>query len=262
MQLVFVEQTLTAGQLVTLTADHYQHVIQVLRQKAGDELEIVGTDQQGFCGEIKTITTEEKSFTVQLAETPLVNTELPVQAEVICGLPKREKTELIVQKATELGASKIIFFAGQRSIMRWRPEQVGKKLARLQQIATSAAEQSHRRQIPEVLYWPNLLKSLPAGTHNLVAYEEVVKGQRDTELGRQLSSLQQALYTEQTIEQQPVVRTIFGPEGGLTVAEVEQLQQQGVHCIGLGPRILRTETAPLYFLSSLSYAIEVEAFTK
>lgn len=262
MQLVFVEANLGAGQSVILTADHYQHVIQVLRQQVGDQLEIVGTDQQGFRGEITAINSREKSFTVQLASTPLVNTELPVNTEVICGLPKREKTELIVQKATELGASKIIFFAGQRSIMRWRPEQVAKKLARLQQIAVSAAEQSHRRRIPEVIYWPNLLKSLPAGSHNLVAYEEVVKGQRDTALGRQLTALKQAVHELKSTESQPTVRAIFGPEGGLTVTEVEQLQQQGVRCVGLGPRILRTETAPLYFLSSLSYAIEVETFTK
>ncbi|MFD1411872.1 RsmE family RNA methyltransferase [Lapidilactobacillus gannanensis] len=260
MQLVFTAQNLQANQLVQLTSAHYQHVIQVLRQPVGAQLEVVGADQQAYRGEIKTIDQEQKSFSVQLAAEALADTELPVNAEIICGLPKREKTEWIVQKATELGASQIVFFAGQRSIMRWRPEQVAKKLARLQQIAASAAEQSHRRQIPVVAYWPNLLKALPTGPHNLVAYEEVVKGQHDTELGRQLRQLQLELSQRPTVK--PTVRVIFGPEGGLAPAEVASLQALAVNCIGLGPRILRTETAPLYFLSSLSYAIEVESFAK
>lgn len=248
MQLFFVAKKISPGQVFALSELDYKHAVQVLRMQVGDKVETVGSDRVAFSAKIISIDSETAQIRVQAGDTPLQDTELPVDAEIICGLPKREKTEWIVQKATELGASKIIFFAASRSIMQWRPQQVEKKLQRLQQIAHDAAAQSHRRQIPQVEFWPQLLKSLPQEGLNLVAYEEVVKAHEDHALVSAFAQL-----TPQT----PVIRMIFGPEGGLTEKEVADLAAQNVRSVGLGPRILRTETAPLYFLSSLSYAIEL-----
>ena len=99
-----------------------------------------------------------------------------------------------------------------------------------------------------MVYWPKLKTALPTTGFNLVAYEEVVKEHEDFGLVKAFKQLQTNPET---------VRMIFGPEGGLTVSEVAQLQEVGVQPVGLGPRILRTETAPLYFLSSLSYTMEL-----
>ncbi|MFC6315068.1 RsmE family RNA methyltransferase [Lapidilactobacillus achengensis] len=267
MQLLFVERPLMPAAQLVLTGAAYQHVICVLRLEIGAALELVGSDQVGFAATITAIDPANSSFSVQLAAVALPNTELPVQATIICGLPKGEKTKLIVQKATELGVARIIFCPMQRSIMRWRPEQVTKKVAHLQQIAASAAEQSHRRLIPQVEYWPTLAP-LPSVGLNLVAYEEVVKnGQQDLALAQAFQTLRQqllALPHEAAVPptDRPAVRMIFGPEGGLAPVEVADLTARGVQSVGLGPRILRTETAPLYFLSSLSYAIEVETLPR
>ena len=156
---------------------------------------------------------------------------------------------MIVQKATELGADKIVFFESARSISHWAKQKQAKKLARLQKIADGAAEQSHRNRQPQVAYAPDLATALaenPAD-HRVVAWEESAK-QGET------SALHQVL-TGMTPGQSLVA--IFGPEGGLTSQEVEQMQAVGVVPVGLGPRILRTETAPLYFLAAVSYASEL-----
>ncbi|WP_261805546.1 RsmE family RNA methyltransferase [Lapidilactobacillus luobeiensis] len=267
MQLLFVEETLQPQQTLVITGTAFQHVIKVLRLNVGAPLEIVGCDQLGYGATITAIDLQQASLTATLGTKPLANTELPVQATIICGLPKGEKAKLIVQKATELGAATIVFFPSQRAVMRWKKEQVAKKIAHLQQIALSAAEQSHRRQVPQVAYWSSL-HDLPSAGLNLVAYEEVVKnGQKNLALAQRFQELRQTLVdpvlqVADPMLNKPAIRMIFGPEGGLAPEEMDLLAEQGVRTVGLGPRILRTETAPLYFLSSLSYAIEVESLSQ
>lgn len=248
MQLFFIEEPIEANERVTLAATDYKHAIQVLRMKVDTEIQVVGANKVAYLAKITKIDAETSTIEAQTMGTSLPNTELPITTEIICGLPKKEKADWVVQKGTELGATRIIFFAANRSIMQWRNQQVEKKLVRLQQIAHDAAAQSHRRMVPEVCYWPKLAKSMPTEGINLVAYEEVVKQQEDFGLVKAFKQL--------AVNPQPI-RMIFGPEGGLSVEEVEQLQELGVTPVGLGPRILRTETAPLYFLSSLSYACEL-----
>ncbi|WP_125604413.1 RsmE family RNA methyltransferase [Lapidilactobacillus bayanensis] len=248
MQLFFVDSVVDPAQLVTLTAADFKHAVQVLRMKVGTEIQIADHAGTAYPAIIFQIDSTTSTIAAQINGPALPNTELPLQAEIICGLPKREKADWIVQKATELGATRIIFFAANRSIMQWRTNQVEKKLMRLQQIAHDAAAQSHRRKVPEIVYWPQLLAKLPTHGLNLVAYEEIVKQHEDFGLVKAFKQLQ---------VQPQTVRMIFGPEGGLSVAEVAALKAAAVQPVGLGPRILRTETAPLYFLSSLSYALEL-----
>ena len=178
-----------------------------------------------------------------------------MEVTLLCGLPKtKEKPEWIVQKATELGATTIAFFESERSISHWAANKRERKLTRLQKIADGAAEQSHRNYQPRVVYYENITAALTANPApvRLVAWEESAK-QGET------SALAQAL-TKLTAGEQVVA--IFGPEGGLTTGEVERMQAVGVVPVGLGPRILRTETAPLYFLSAVSYVCELAAAKK
>ena len=181
------------------------------------EIEVALNDQKVYLAKV----VELNPATIELKADLGTDAELPVKVILACGLPKtKEKPELIVQKATEMGADRIVFFAAQRSISRWNPQKQAKKIERLQKIANAAAEQSHRNHQPEVVY-ANLAKTL-----------------------RQLRPGQKLL-------------AIFGPEGGLSEAEIEQMQAQGVVPAGLGPRILRTETAPLYLLAAVSYQLEL-----
>ena len=154
-----------------------------------------------------------------------------------------------MQKSTELGADKIIFFEAARSISHWQGNKQKRKIERLQKIAESAAEQSHRNKIPLVEYCKSLddlISDYPA-TKRVVAWEESAKQGETSALAHQFNGLQAG----------DSMLAIFGPEGGLTETEITKMNNAGIEAVGLGPRILRTETAPLYFMAAISYAMEL-----
>lgn len=228
-----------------LNAETYRHLITVLRAKIGTQAEFVLPNQEVVIA--KLVSLSENEATMVVDKTIDSHVELPIYTTIICGLPKGDKAELIVQKATELGVSQIIFVQTAWSVAKWR-DKIDKKLLRLQKIATGAAEQSHRTFVPKVKFYANLREVMALNfDHKLIAYEEAAKNGEQARLAQTL----QALKMNET------VATVFGPEGGLSPNEVEELQKAGYNVAALGPRILRTETAPLYLLSALSYATEL-----
>lgn len=246
MQRYFLpEQTATDTPLV-LPATVAHHLVTVLRAQVGTAVEVVLADHQAYQAEVVALTPATITLTAPLTS----QVELPVTVTLACGLPKtKEKPELIVQKGTELGAHHFIFFESERSVSHWDAKKVAKKLDRLQKIALGAAEQSHRTWLPTVEYRPNLAAVLqePAD-QRLVAWEESAKQGEAAALTQSLTSLQASQR----------ILALFGPEGGLTSAEVAAMTAAGFQAVGLGPRILRTETAPLYFLAATSYQLELQ----
>lgn len=245
MQRYFINQP--AGQTeLELPKEVAHHLVTVMRAQVDSQVEVVLSNHRVYLATV----TATAPARVKIVKDLDRDSELPLRITLLCGLPKtKEKPEMIVQKATELGADKIVFFESARSISHWAKQKQGKKIARLQKIADGAAEQSHRNRQPQVAYSSDLRTALtdnPADWR-VVAWEESAK-QGET------SALHQLL-TQMTPGQSLVA--VFGPEGGLTRQEVEQMQAAGVVPVGLGPRILRTETAPLYFLAAVSYASEL-----
>ena len=251
MQHYFVN-TSVPNKRFTLPDDISHHLVTVLRAQTGTQFELVFNDHQCYLAELTSTVPPVSATIVRALER---SPELPVHTAIACGVPKtKEKPELIVQKGTELGVHQIIFFDAERSISHWQGNKRSRKLARLQKIANSAAEQSHRNVRPQISYCDSLtdlLHSYPAN-HRLVAWEESAK-QGET------SALVKALRQTKVGES---VLAIFGPEGGLSNEEVATMKSQGVIPVGLGPRILRTETAPLYFLSAVSVITELGASDK
>ncbi|UQS81544.1 16S rRNA (uracil(1498)-N(3))-methyltransferase [Bombilactobacillus folatiphilus] len=246
MQQVFWSHILAPDeQQLELGDSYYQHLIRVLHFQEKSQFWLVDAQQQTFLATVEQITT--KNFVVRLQAKSRRQTELPVQVTVACALSKKDKVELIAQKATELGATKMIFFESRYSIMKWKKNVQAKKIARLQEIVTAAAAQSQRLFIPEVSYfnWAQLLDY--RADYRLVAYEEAAKQ----------GEIAQLAQTLQQVPPQASLICLFGPEGGFNVEEIAQLRQNKYTSCGLGPRILRAETAPLYFLSALSYQIEL-----
>lgn len=246
MQRYFVDQPISEDQSIELPKESAHHFITVMRAELGSKCEVVLNNHQVYLCKL----IQSKPATVQIIRNINQNVELPVHVILACGLPKtKDKPELIVQKGTELGADDIIFFESARSVSHWNSQKQAKKIARLQKIAQGAAEQSHRNRVPQVHYLPSLkalLDQTPA-EQRLVAWEESAKQGDHSRLAQALS----------TVKKGQRILAIFGPEGGLTEDEVQQMTGQGVISIGLGPRILRTETAPLYFLSAVSFATEL-----
>lgn len=156
------------------------------------------------------------------------------------GLPKSDKLELIIQKATELGISKIIPFISSRSVVKWDSKKESKKIERYSEIAQSASEQSKRITIPiikESINFDELCESIK-NQNTILAYENY---------GENLSScLDVSMDT---------VNIIIGPEGGFSEEEVLKLKSFGAKVVNLGKRILRTETAAIVLVGLVQYEI-------
>ena len=246
MEQYFVKQEITTNNLIIDDQEIFRHAIKVLRHKNGDVIYLVDPTEKLFKATITNVAIEEKQFQVDLELLDWASTELPIDVTIACSLSKKDKIEWITQKSTELGAKTIIFFSSKYSIMNWKKNVIEKKVARLQEIAKNAAQQSKRRVIPEVIYL-NSLKDLVdyKKETNLVAYEESAKQGEISLLA-------------QTLTQNPKsTLCAFGPEGGFAPDEIDYLNQNDFLSVGLGPRIMRAETAPMYFLSVLSYKYEL-----
>ena len=228
--------------------DDYHHIVRVMRMNMEDEIYCVNDKQQVARCKIANIS--ENEVTAKVVQWLEGEIELPVSVSIVSGMPKGDKLEWIIQKGTELGAFKFIPFIAARSVVKWDEKKGGKKLVRWNKIAKEAAEQSHRTMIPKVnipIDIKELIK-LSEGFHvKLVAYEEKARQGESSILTKKLKSMAKG----------QSILAVFGPEGGLTEAEVTLLKDHGFELCGLGPRILRTETAPLYLLSAVSYHFEL-----
>ena len=221
-----------------LTGENFQHA-KVLRLKNGEAVMLC--DGQGLeC--ICTVTDVGSSqIALELVERRASETEAAVRVSVYMAFPKADKLEHVIQKATELGAYEIVAFPSARCVSKPDDKSLKKKLERWQKIAASAAEQSGRGRIPEVLVlssYAEALKRAAAADRALMFYEN-----------EQATTLRMALSSGNY----RTVSLLTGPEGGLEEKEVEQAKNAGLQVCTLGKRILRCETAPLCALSAVMY---------
>lgn len=251
MQRYFIEEeTAQLNDQIEMDKDAYHHMINVMRMQIGDQVILVTQTEQVFIGEL--VTHEGKNAVLRLVELREENKEIPVDTTLFVGLPKGDKLDLIVQKATELGVRHIVPVAMRYSVTKWDQKKAGKKIDRLKKIAKEAAEQSHRTFVPTVedLHSVSMVKNrLGEFDQVCVAYEEVAKSGEAALLAKTYASL----------KAKDRIAFITGPEGGIHPDEIVEFTGgfDHVHLCGLGPRILRAETAPLYLLSSLSFATEL-----
>lgn len=246
MQRYFIDKPFSEHGKAILQGEDYKHIVQVMRMSAGDQI-IVVANGEAFIATIEEISTD--AIHVQKEEQALPSNELPIHVTIANGLAKGDKHDLIVQKSTELGVSEVILFKAERSIVKWDEKKGKKRIERLQKIAQQAAEQCHRTVIPKIenpLTVKQLIQKSIDYDHCLYADEEAAKQDSRPRLVDRVKDIQK----------NDKVLIIFGPEGGLSRNEAADLQAAGFLPVALGPRILRTETAPLYFLSAVSYAFE------
>lgn len=236
-----------AENTVTITdKDTIKHMFQVMRLSKDDKVVLVFDDGVKHVAKV----TDSVAHTLELTETLPEDVEMPVQVTIASGFPKGDKLEFLAQKTTELGASALWAFPADWSVAKWDSKKLSKKADKLAKIAQGAAEQSKRNIIPQVKLFekkPDFLAQLTHFDKILVAYEESAKEGESAALAHELA----------TVEKGQKLLFIFGPEGGLSPAEIQAFEKAGVVTVGLGPRIMRTETAPLFALSSISFALEL-----
>ncbi len=224
--------------IVCLEGEAVHHLTRVLRADVGDKIELC--DEHGVCrlAEITAITRHEVQCI--LGEL-LPNNESEVLVDLAFGLLKGEKTDFILQKATELGVHALLPFISSRTVVR-PSKQSDKRQQRWQKIAAAAAAQAKRSYIPKVgspSYWPELIQQFTAYDQVILFWEMAAK--------QSLKDLLSRLKTKSRI------LLITGPEGGLEKAEVETAAAAGAQIATLGPRILRAETAALTAVALTMY---------
>lgn len=224
----FIDAPLSIGEHELPEAQaHY--IGRVLRMAEGDALQVFDGSGHEFRGTLLEV--GKKRVRVQLEETLPGQIESPLRIHLGQGLSRGERMDWAIQKATELGVTEITPIVSERCEVRLKDERAEKRQAHWQQIAISACEQCGRSVVP-VIHSP-----MPLG--------EWLK-RSDAELKLVLHPVAEPL----TSHSKPTTLAfLIGPEGGLNDAEVDQAQNAGFHAARLGPRVLRTETAPVVALS-------------
>ncbi len=242
MNRFFSDEAFVDGEVV-LSGENFKHINNVLRMRLGEKIEVF-YQGEGFLCELVQI--DKSSLTVKCLEKINASNELKTRINIFQGLPKKDKMELIIQKAVELGAASVFPVNMDRSIVKYDKKKTKNKMARWEKIAYSASEQS-KRDVPVSVHEPNTLKALEAELKSadisLVLYEN------DEDFGSFKTFLQ-------SIEKYDTINVIIGPEGGISEGELAYLKSIGARTMSLGRRTLRTETAGLAFLSCASVFLE------
>lgn len=232
----FVDPDVFDRDTMVLSGENAQHA-KVLRLKEGEIILVCdGQGQECVCRVSQTA--PETVLSVEDRRSSV--SEPVVDVSVYVAFPKADKLEHVIQKATELGAREIIAFPSSRCVSRPDEKSLKKKLERWQKIALSAAQQSGRGRIPQVL----VLNSFSAALSRAAQSDRALLFYENEDAYTLKMALEGSYRT---------VSLMVGPEGGLEETEVSQAQEAGLKICSLGKRILRCETAPLCALSAVMY---------
>jgi len=225
---------LQSGRTITLPPEAAHHALRVLRLRSGDELILF----DGLGGEYPGRVVEAaRTLRVALGERHDIERESPLPLTLVQALPAGDKMDWVVQKAVELGAATIQPVQAKRSVVRLAGERADKRVARWQQVAISACEQSGRNRLPEI----GAIVDLPH-------YLAMPRAENETLL---LLSPQQGVRLAALPRPSAGVTLLVGPEGGFDEGEEGAAHSVGFRPVSLGPRVLRTETAGLAAMAAI-----------
>lgn len=241
----FINPEQISGDSATLNGDTARQISRVLRLKEGDCICLLDGSGNEHNARINTLSKDE--VRARIYSTGSCSNEADLQLTLAICHPKGDKLELVVQKSTELGISKIVIVNSERTVARPDDSKIAERLIRWKRIATEAAEQSCRGCVPEIegmIDFSDLVKSINNYDLALVAWEDESK-----------TTLKNVI--RDTADVGSVV-LIIGPEGGLTNQEVEDAKAAGARCVTFGKRVLRSETAAIAGCAAIMYELEGE----
>ena len=227
---------------VKIVGDDAHHISRALRMASGEKIEVVDMQKNLYTCELNGFF--DGYVTAKIIEEGKAETEPPHYIRLYQALAKGDKMETIIQKSIECGACEIVPFASERCVVKIDKKDEGKKIDRWQKIAEGAAKQSGRGIVPEV--------------KNVLSFKELLSSLKGTVLfcyeGEDTVSIKKALQNNKITGE---VSVIIGSEGGFSQKEAELLRQSGAISVGLGKRILRCETAPMFALACIAYELEL-----
>jgi 16S rRNA (uracil1498-N3)-methyltransferase len=230
---VHVAAALRPGSVVELPATTAAHLAKVLRARSGDALVLFAGDGLEFAGTVADV--RGSRVTAAVGEGREVDRESPLAVTLVQCVPRGDRMDFIVQKATELGVARIIPVLSQRSVVRLDEPQAASKAAHWRSVAVNACEQCGRNRLPCIDAPRQLIRYLgdsPAAGPRLLLEPELESRGAAHDVGAK-------------------VEIAIGPEGGFAAEELEAFRISGFGAVRLGPRILRTETAAIAALAWL-----------
>lgn len=240
MQQYFLKELI--NDKVTFNNDDIHHIVHVMRLTNNDNVIGVFNNTKYL---IKLNITKD-NVTGTIVDT-IDTKEEYIKVTLIHGMPKNDKFELGLQKATELGASTIVPFLSERSVIKIDPKDVNKKLERWNKIVKEASEQCERNSIP--------LIASPIKRNNLKDYLSEINIVCDESYARTNGD---SIYKILKNNTHKSISILIGPEGGFSNEEFDYFHSLGFKSVGLGKRVLRSETAVIYALSVISMLNEEE----
>ena len=231
------------SEIITITGQDAYHIARSLRMAVSDGLTV--SDNTGNTYECVLEKIRDDECVCRIVKKSVSESEPTVKVTLYMAYPKGDKLEVVIQKAVELGASRIVPFESSRCIKRPKADKLDKQMPRLARISQEAAKQCGRDRLPVVdapLGFSDMLKDAVQNDLILFCYEDEDK-----------KTLKDVL--ESTLPSS--IAVIVGCEGGFSPEEAKLAREAGCISVSLGKRILRCETAPAYVLSAISYRYEL-----
>jgi len=245
MQRYFISPEQMSEREATLRGDDAHHLMRVMRAAPGDNVVVSNGVDRECVAEV--IELQKDAVRLSLVEERPMAGEPRAAVWIAQSLPKGDKLETVIQKGTEIGATAFLPFLSARTIVQYDAKKEAKRLERWRKIAKEAAEQAHRSKVPDVrepMQWKQLMALVREASFALFCYEK-----------EHARTLKEALRQAKEAANGGPVLVIVGPEGGFTAEEAAEAEASGATPIGLGPRILRTETAGLVAASCILYEL-------
>jgi len=219
---------------VTLTGDTAHHLIRVLRFKVGDKIRVF--DQSGYEWDAEIVAKKRQSVEVALFNRHQPDVESPLKITLLQSISKSKRMDMVMQKATELGVHKIVPMMSKNSVVRLNTKNTTRKMSHWKKITISASEQSGRVRLPAIEEPQKLTQEL------LNLYKQDLSFFLDTTGSDNFNA-----------ENAENITLAIGPEGGFSNEEKIMAERSDYKIVKTGPRLLRTETAPIMALSILQY---------
>ncbi|MBQ7334967.1 MAG: 16S rRNA (uracil(1498)-N(3))-methyltransferase [Clostridia bacterium] len=245
----FVQRSQITDGIVTVTGDDAHHISRSLRMAAGEHITVCDMQKCEYECELTEFLPDR--VCAKILSTVCCDTEPPYYAHVFQALPKGDKLDSVIQKAVECGSAELTTFESERCVVRLKGENEDKKVERRQRIALEAAKQSGRGTVPTV--------------NRTVLFSEAVRRAAQADLAlfcyegdgtEPIPAVLRKFHAEAKGAEAPVISLMIGSEGGFSLAEAEAAKRAGMIPVGLGKRILRTETAASFALACLVYEFE------
>lgn len=231
---IFTELSLCCDSTVVLDGSAARHLSSALRMKVGQEITLFNGQGGEYAAELTEV--GKNKVAAKVVEFRDIDRESALKLHLVIGVSRGERMDLIVQKATELGVAEITPLFTERTEVKLSGERLAKKVRHWQQVAISACEQCQRNLVPAINnpatldQWLHLSEQTDGDVLKLVLHHR----------------------TEKRLSEHQAVSNIcllVGPEGGLGEREIDAAMAKGFQPLALGPRVLRTETAPLAAIS-------------